>query len=641
MPSTIPHFRIVVPLVLFLVAAAPAARPAPAPSGEPSIQAADQVFYQHDIAGAAEIYRAVDADAGAEAGVRADAALRYAMIEWRFYERPEAARAALDGAMARGAKVADLLAGRADLEIAGRRFAPAREAALRSLLMSRTPAERTAARLRWAKAVAGDPASDRSQLADAVSVLRRLVADDPGALEPSRFLLRAALRAGNGPAALEGWRSYYRVPPAGKPYPLLEGAYGELEAILPGWQGTADAATTVRLVRAMGASRFFEEAALVARLPGVTPEARARVSELLAYADFIKAVGGLADSYYRRTAVGKTSPDDLDRPLLGLILASWENMSLPGKPPVPDTEGLDPNRVEQILAQIQPAVTHALAARYGTYVNVGETAGYHDLHMGHTVLDEKRTVEQYGHEAEVHLVLLDEMVSNGFESWAWAYRSQHGGWATPDAIYQVRPAYADAPIKGWKRLTDPDARRDWDEEIARDAAGDDARAEADPDAYLPGLKGRLEREAEQSLRDRLAARGLSDGPLRTAFLRELEGAAQESSVFVHEGRHVIDKLLGIEDPAELEYRAKLSEIAFAKQPRAALAASIVAPNIGDKTPHGRANLRVMRGLVGWMDAHRSEIAGLDAARPLLPQLDLLTDDQLRGAARSLDPLAGH
>ena len=41
-----------------------------------------------------------------------------------------------------------------------------------------------------------------------------------------------------------------------------------------------------------------------------------------------------------------------------------------------------------------------------------------------------------------------------------------------------------------------------------------------------------------------------------------------------------------------------------------------------------------------MEAHADEIEGLDPSRPLLPQLDLLSDEQLRAVARSMDPLAG-
>jgi hypothetical protein len=40
-----------------------------------------------------------------------------------------------------------------------------------------------------------------------------------------------------------------------------------------------------------------------------------------------------------------------------------------------------------------------------------------------------------------------------------------------------------------------------------------------------------------------------------------------------------------------------------------------------------------------MHAHRAEIAGYDATLPPLPQIDRLTDAQIRAAVRGLDPLA--
>ena len=71
----------------------------------------------------------------------------------------------------------------------------------------------------------------------------------------------------------------------------------------------------------------------------------------------------------------------------------------------------------------------------------------------------------------------------------------------------------------------------------------------------------------------------------------------------------------------------------------ALIGGILSANIGGDSSHGQANERVMRGLVSWMLANAGEIEGLDAARPYLPQLDLLTDEQLREAVRSMDPWA--
>ena len=68
--------------------------------------------------------------------------------------------------------------------------------------------------------------------------------------------------------------------------------------------------------------------------------------------------------------------------------------------------------------------------------------------------------------------------------------------------------------------------------------------------------------------------------------------------------------------------------------------SILTP-VGGKGAHAEANERVLRGIVAWMRKHAADIAGFDPAAPTLTQLDRLTDDQLRVAFRSLDPLALH
>jgi hypothetical protein len=143
---------------------------------------------------------------------------------------------------------------------------------------------------------------------------------------------------------------------------------------------------------------------------------------------------------------------------------------------------------------------------------------------------------------------------------------------------------------------------------------------------------------------------MSGGLLRAGFVAAADRAVIESSIFAHEGRHAIDAEFethffglflggGLNSSAALEFRAKLSEIAFAPVPRLAFG-GILNENIGGPTPHGQANLKLMKGLVAWMDAHHAEIDGLDPKKPLLTQLDRLTDDQLRASARSLDPMAG-
>ena len=116
--------------------------------------------------------------------------------------------------------------------------------------------------------------------------------------------------------------------------------------------------------------------------------------------------------------------------------------------------------------------------------------------------------------------------------------------------------------------------------------------------------------------------------------------AQPNPDTPHKCRSTAHRSLGWLWPnSEGEFRAKLSEIAFAPDPYIGLIGGIINRNTGDRTSHGQANERLMKGIVAWMAEHSEEIPALDSSRPLLPQLDLLEAEQIRAIFRSMDPLA--
>lgn len=88
-----------------------------------------------------------------------------------------------------------------------------------------------------------------------------------------------------------------------------------------------------------------------------------------------------------------------------------------------------------------------------------------------------------------------------------------------------------------------------------------------------------------------------------------------------------------------ERNAALSQVLFGPHAATCLT-TILGPNAGAKdSGSGEAGGEIMRGLVQWMKAHSGEIKALDLDRPLLPQADRLTNDQVFAAFRSMDPLA--
>jgi len=251
-------------------------------------------------------------------------------------------------------------------------------------------------------------------------------------------------------------------------------------------------------------------------------------------------------------------------------------------------------------------------------------------------------VSQYGYDADLGFTSLDGMTSNGFQSWAWDHRTGHGGWAVANAVTQVRTGYAGTARGVWRGIRDSVDLRRFQRETDRETRDDWTRAARDEFTFLPGLVKRLQLQGVEQLLTDLADRGITDADpaeLEREFILALDGTIFESSIVAHEGRHAIDKRINPRfSTPELEFRAKLSQVVFATYPRLALD-GILSGNIGDPTPHGQANLRVIQGLVDWMDTHQAEIEGFDVFRPTLPQFDRLTDEQIKAAFAAQDPLA--
>ncbi len=613
-----------------------------------TLSEAMQFFEQHQLAKAGAVFEEI-ATMAPKPEDRAQAERWLARFDWWFYGKPEMARHRLLEGSQHGVNTSELLIELSMLEAHEGNFSEARTAALRALLFAKHNEQMRDAKVRFASAVVEEAARarlksealpDKNILADAHSTLRRIVEDEPGLLEPSRLLLTASLLREDGDGALFAFRSYYRIASDPDAYSPLRQPLKNLELVLPGWKGQKlPADQAIAIVHALADSRFFAEAAIVARNPDLEDSVRHACADILSYADFLQYVESSTNEYYRLTALGKASIATWLRGILHELLSRWMTLGISGEiPTVGDLSALDETALEKILDQISPIVLESLGKHYGAYFNFGTTAGYFDLHMGHVVDDEKQVIEQYGRRAVIHLTVLDMMTSNGFQSWAWCYESQHGGWATEDTIYQIRPSMADSPLDMWQALTDPAKREHSEKFIQTESAEDEMRATQNPYVYLPGMATRLKLQALENLRSQLRQRGLEGSALRTAFLAAIEQDDRNATILAHEGRHVIDMQAGIKDPTELEFGAKLSQIAFALLPREQLL-SVIDPVLGDPTPHGQADLQIVKGLVGWMQKQAAEIKGLTPGHPLLPQLDLLTDDQIREAIRSLDPFA--
>ena len=594
--------------------------------------AAEEAVSRRDFAAARELYRLAMTE-DPDPKQRDAASVHLANLEWRIDHEPAAAERDLARIRDDSEQAAAAWIERARMKMElGDDFGAAREAAKHAQRVATQERERDRGAFLDADAtlepirrsrLAFRCEGDAAQLARAEKDLVSLVSRAGPTPAAARGLLDAALLANDGPTALEAWRLYYGVTAQSS---ILAPAAATLAAQLPKWRGVNATPKQRRAVGlALAGSRFFDEAELVLHDPcGHNPVVATDpdVASVVAYAAALRSLRKETDEYYRGVARSLSKPDDLNE-IVGRTLRSlWQKVAWEGKPG----------------AFAQDALMDELNRRFGTVVVLGNTANTYDLHLSHRVVDEDRQVTQYGRTASLRFVVLDGVLSNGFGEWATDGRSGDGGW-TNSAIYQVRPRYVAGPYFLWALEGSPEARAHHEREIADEIQRDASRIARDPDQIPRGESLRLEQQYLERLLAALRASGLSGDALRGAFVAKVTTDQLESSIWLHEGRHAIDKKHDIlTDSAELEFRAKLSEVALAPAPRRAI--DSIAFDLPPTSPHGIANRRIGGALGVWMKAHAAEIAGLDPSRPMLLQVENLTDDQLRSAMRSMDPLAG-
>jgi hypothetical protein len=583
-----------------------------------------------DLASARKLYRQA-AQSDPDPKQRAQATLHLANIEWRVDHDLAAAEKDLELVPADSELIAVAWAERARLnaEVRGD-FDAARTAAGRAISLAKTDLERLRATTVLAEAIvelvararfAGRCEGDAASFATPVSELKAIM-EKAGPMPPSpRLLLDVALLANDGPAALAGWRAYYGTIADSA---LLAPAAATLAEKLPSWRGADAPADDRRAVGlALADSRFFDEAALVLSDPCAKqrPDDR-RSAEIVAYGAALRDLRVKTEEYYRNVALRRAKPDDLRRIVDAGGRALWPRLAWDSAPP------------EYSQERIQAEISR----RFGAYAGIGTTSNIFDLHYGHRVIDETRQVSQYGHTASLHFVALDGMISDGFMLWYHDGRGGDGGWANEQGIFQVRPLYVPGPLRAWADLTQPEQRERHRKDLEREAKLDEERLARDPNQIPTGVAMRLEDQYREALLAALQKKGLQGDALRDGFVAQMTRDVFDSSIWAHEGRHAIDKSLdsGMRAP-ELEFRAKLSEVVLAPAPRKALES--IAATVPASSPHGQADRRIGEALAQWMRAHAEEIAALDRARPMLLQVDKLTDDQLRVSFRSIDPLA--
>lgn len=641
----------------------------------PLLEEANQRFARWDVAQAEGLFRRAWLEGEGTPDERVEAGVAYAHTLWRLRSQFGPARKVLEAARALKAKPAMPWIESADLETSAGRYSVACDAARAALLLIRNSKENRDARAHFGEAVRaelfesalrrGRPVTNAAYFArvrQAVNLLDPVVQNEPGWLAPSRCQVLLALLAGEGSNALRAWHSYFLLVPgeaSAKPHFENPRDLGELafengqwinrpvvflepeailEKLLPGF--TCDSVDLrIKVVRALAGGRLYPEAATLALVWGLQGDKT--IDDIIIYGRWHERLSRRLENEYRRHSQGKSY---------------WHHVHIPG---VLDWDLGRTSRVERLfrseLRQLwrerhpgpkpppYPADDSAIDLRISFGVVSRSAEAPDTFSFGHIIMSSDESIEQYGRKQSMHCLILDSFICNGYGDWLMGFTGAGvSGWAGPPA--EFAEVHVDYPSAIFEILSDPVLYRESiSERLPVLEAEDEQRGKTNPCGYFPGLSLRLFARGNERLLQRLKAQGLTGFELRTAFLRERQRLLRAAIILAHEGRHVFD----INDKpdgysgAELEFRAKCSEVVFAPDPLlVAGLGHIFCPNIGrEDNSHGSANTHIMKLLVDWMQTHSAEVAGLDSSRPLLPQFDRLTDDQMRTAFRSIDPRA--
>lgn len=477
-------------------------------------------------------------------------------------------------------------------------------------------------------------APDKRKLLTASVLLKHVLQKQPGNPVPAELLSGISLLHKNGSDLLRALKSYYFITEEKKINPILQRSFIILQSLLPNWN---DRNLTIEerthLIKALAAANFYNYASLLATSDifgkHMSPQflISSSINKILQFNDFIEGVKKVNNQFYPKIARGLKNYDSVyANQITHVAKILWMQL---------DKKHSIFNYNEELFFEL-------IKEKYGALGYMGTTNGYFSMLLGLILHDEIKEVNQYGYKATFRYISISRLISKDFTSWQGS--ANVGGWGTDSSMVQVRDAYLQAPFTRLRWLTDSSAHARVIMQIETARAGDIINCTINKYAEPTYLLQSLRLKASEYLYDSLQKKGLGGEELAIAFISETLRLNIESTIFGHEGRHAIDQLLFKKEfdtipDDEKELRAKYSEIIFSANPKLAHTGSFLGGGLDSTTPHGKANLRLRKIFVTWMEAHIREIKSVDDKLPLIVQMNLLTDEQIKRICMEADPLS--
>ena len=595
-----------------------------------SINEADNLFYNQNLKGALESYQDIYKNNKTSNEDRVLAGRKLAYISWHFNNDLIKAREFLRNSLKLKINENYLLGDLILYETEANNFTEAKEVYRQALLKIKSEDKVHLINIAYSNSVLietiykikNKQSIDTLLLNDALNKIEIANKLEPGILKTAKIQFGLALLSKDGRKAMNAWNLYFNVSAEQKASGLLAKPQKELSQILLDWNNTyLSKENREKLILNLGASRFFEFAYVMNMyLPNKPKIENNAISDIINYYKFCEQIENRTYKYYKDIALkNENNIKKVKKDIKTIQKQLWSVLNWEDKSPKYSTKRF----------------YEELYKRFGIKVYEGKFYSYYFFIGGHTIIDKNITVEQFNYTAEIQFVVLDLRFSNNYWGWFTGYYG-FAGYADDVIIARYREPASSNPIHYWNKLNNEDLLSKWKDEIVEMSAQDDSQSIDNPNTSFNGIYERILLNVYSQILDSLKTVGFQNEELRKQFISILNNINYDHNIN-HEGRHAIDfntlskvKLLFMKD-AELEFRATLSQIYFSKYPLLDIGFEI------NNTPHGIANKKLLVLIVNWMEQNKEQIKGFDKTRSTLPQLDLLTNKQLKIILESIEP----
>ncbi|WP_340114389.1 hypothetical protein [Maribellus mangrovi] len=595
-------------------------------SAQSKLESAKDKYNNFNIIEAKKIYEEIWASSGS-LNEKTEAGKQLVYINWKFYHDYELSKKYADSIIKLDTSNFDILLQIIDVSIQAKKFNDASQYLKMGFEKAKSENQIKELHIKYSdytllksqNELTSQKTININDVKDALDKIETYYLNQPEDLQIVKLYLGLALILNDKEKIKDSWKVYFRIPQDKN----VTGILAEAEINID--KGLQSKDSINYLAEGLAYSRFYDYAVMIINENSIELNQNPDLKDIYNYYIYLKDIEKLIFGYYRDKLFNHASDEKYLNDYYSLCIALWNNLDWGSNKPM----------------FYEKAFEEELFKRFGAIINNGKGGNQIGFFVGHSVVNEKRSIEQYGRKTDLTYLSLDYIIGNIFPHWYFGFFGI-GGWATTDnEVLQIREIYANMPVDAWYKITDKQKRANWERSINEKLIVEDSIATKNPYSILEGVSEKIKFNQYNLLLDSLKKIYKNEQELKIAFISTLERISVYSSIFCHESRHLLDSYKDYPNNSiefsseEKEFRAKLSELSFSYYPKLTFAEAILRY---EGTAHENANTRIIKGIVDWMDINKFVISGLDKSKPLLPQLDLLTNKQIVQAIQNIDPL---